>query len=62
MTTTSIKSALKGEYIRLKENGPVYIRGDYNREAKRYSLIKFDDINSERLIKGTALCLVGFDF
>lgn len=62
MKTITIKSAPKGEYVRLKESGPVYVRGDYNREAKRYSLTKFDDVNFERLVKGTAICFVGFEF
>jgi len=52
----------KGEPIRFKPNGPVWVRGEYDRSSKTYSVVKFDDINRESYRKGTTEVLVGFIF
>jgi len=52
----------KGEPIRFKPNGPVWVRGEYNRSHKTYSLVKFDDINHESHKAGTTEVYVGFIF
>jgi hypothetical protein len=52
----------KGEPIRFKPNGPVWVRGEYDRSSKTYSIVKFDDINRESFRKGTVEVLVGFIF
>lgn len=52
----------KGEYIRLKENGPVYVRGDYCPSTKKYELEKADDMNRLVYRKGTTLVHAGFDY
>lgn len=59
-----ISKLKKGEYFRLKdsETAPVWVRGEYIPEVKRYSTHKFDDTNHEMLRKGTAQVYVGFIF
>ena len=52
----------KGEPIRFKPNGPVWVRGEYDRSSRTYSVVKFDDINRESFRKGTTEVLVGFIF
>ena len=42
--------------------GMVWIKGDYVRGAKKYSVSRFTDSNWESLAKGDALVLVGFTF
>lgn len=59
---TTIRQAKKGEFVQLKENGPVWVRGDYDRSSKTYCLTKFDDINREWFVLGSRKCFVGFDF
>lgn len=63
-TAQKIRDIKKGEYIRLKdsETSPVYIRGDYCRVTKKYSLISFDDINREVLKRGDYVAFIGFTF
>lgn len=65
-THNSPVSALKkGELVRLKNGSPadaVWVRGDYDRSSKRYSLIAFDDVNRERFVKGTHHVWHGFTF
>lgn len=61
-TAATIAATKKGEYIRLIANGPVYLRGDYDRTTKRYSLTRADDINAERLVIGSKACFIGFTY
>ena len=51
-----------GEPIRFKTNGPVWVRGEYDRSSKTYSVIKFDDMDRESFRKGTTEVLTGFTF
>lgn len=63
VTLTSIKP---GDYFRLvTKNGlqsPVYVKGDYDRASKRFSIYKFENINAERFVKGSALVSTDIDF
>lgn len=53
----------KGEYLKRKpESNKVYIRGDYDRSTKTYSLIDTDDINREIFLKGSTKVFVGFNY
>jgi len=52
----------KGEPIRFKANGPVWVRGEYDRSSRTYSVVKFDDANRESFRKGSTEVLVGFIF
>lgn len=40
----------------------VYIRGEYDRTSKRYSVCKYCDVNDERFMRGDRLVWVGFCF
>lgn len=53
-----IKDIKKGDFFTLKainepKESQVYIRGEYSREAKKYSCCKFNDVNNERLFDGS---------
>jgi len=61
-TLRPLSKVKKGEPIRFKPNGPVWVRGEYDRSSRTYSVVKFDDINRESFRKGTTEVLVGFIF
>lgn len=64
MQTQTIRSLKKGDFFRLVESdtAPVWVRGEYIREAKKYSTHRFDDVNHERLLGGERVVFVGFTF
>lgn len=55
METKAIKDLPRGEYFRLQDSdtAPVWVRGEYIRQEKKYSTHRFDDVNHERLLPGT---------
>lgn len=62
-----LKDIKKGTYITLKaisepKDNQVWIKGDYNRESKTYSIINFDDTNKERFIKSDKEVFTDFIF
>lgn len=59
-----IRELKKGEFFRLtdRENAPVWVRGEYIREVKKYSTYKYDDVNHESLRSGGKIVVVGFTF
>jgi len=62
--TQAIRVLKKGQYFRLtnSDTAPVWVRGEYSREAKKYSTHRFDDVNHERLLRGDQRVFVGFTF
>ena len=44
-----------------KEN-QVYIKSTYDRTIKKYSCIKYSDINSEIMLKGETIVYIDFTF
>lgn len=62
MKQVKLSEVKKGEYIRFKQNSPVWIKSNYDRTSKKYSVYKFDDINHESLKKGSTLVFVDFTF
>ena len=40
----------------------VYIKSHYTRENKKYSCIKYSDINSEIMLKGETIVYIDFTF
>lgn len=64
MQTQTIRTLKKGDFFRLVESdtAPVWVRGEYVREAKKYSTHRFDDVNHERLLGGDRVVFVGFTF
>ena len=63
----TVKDLKRGEYFTIKpiENprgSQVYIRGDYDRETRRYCCGRFDDIGTSREFKGTQIIYIDFTF
>ncbi len=52
-----VEQIKKGEYVRRKADAvKTYIRGEYDKSSKRFSLVDCDDINRELFVKrGTEL-------
>lgn len=64
MQQTTAKAAKKGEYVKFKatDSAPVWVRGEYCREAKKYSFHAFNDVNRETFKKADFPVFVGFTF
>lgn len=64
MEKKTIRELKKGEFFRLtdRENAPVWVRGEYIREVKKYSIYKYDDVNHESLRSGDKIVFVSFTF
>lgn len=60
----TIRKLKEGDFFRLRdtETSPVWIRGKYVPELRKYSTYKFDDVNHEQVLKGDTLVFVGFTF
>lgn len=63
-TPSTAKSAKKGDYVKFKaaESAPVWVRGEYCRESKKYGFHAFDDVNRETFKKADFAVFVGFTF
>ena len=61
---TTIEKIKKGEFFRIKdsETAPVWVRGDYDRSSKSYSVYLFDDICHERFFKKGRIVFIDFTF
>jgi hypothetical protein len=58
-----LSSIPQNEYIkRHHDSQKVYIRGHYDRESKRYSLMDCEDMNREIFLKGSTMVFVGFTY
>lgn len=66
MKPVTLSDLKPGDYFRLITKAgianPVYVRGDYDRASKRFSIYKFENINAERFVKGSALVTADIDF
>jgi len=63
MQTMPLSKVKQGEPVKLlKGSRAVYVRGAYDRSLRKYSLTRWDDINSERFVSGTVEVSVGFTF
>lgn len=60
--TSTIKAEKKGEFIRFKVDGPVWVRSDYDKATKKFCCYKFDDVNHCTYKSGATVCFSGFDF
>lgn len=59
---TQVRNVKAGEFIRLKADGPVWIRGDYCRQSRMYELTSFADTNRTTYRKASATVYHGFTF
>lgn len=58
-----LKELPKGELFKRKLNArKVYVKGDYDRGTKTYSVYDFEDVNSEMFAKGTLKVWAGFTY
>ena len=67
MHQTTIRALKPGEYFTLRPlmqptEYQVYIRGQYDRSARKYECGKFSDISYSRLFAGDKIVYVGFTF
>lgn len=53
-----IKNLRLGEIFQIKENGPLWVRGSYERSIRKYSIYKYEDICHEIFVKGTKKILI----
>lgn len=67
MEKKKVRDLAKGEYFILNpieepNASQVWVRGEYIREAKKYSTYKWEDTNHETLRKGDKEVYIGFTF
>lgn len=63
----TLKELKQGEYFTLRpiaepKESQVYIRGEYDRSARRYDCQKWSDINYSRLLPGKTVVYTDFCF
>lgn len=63
-TAAPLKDIKRGDFIRLKDThtAPVWVRGDYDKSSKTYSLQSCDDISRSIQRKGTVTVFHGFTY
>jgi|TARA_R110000751_G_scaffold142963_1_gene246362 hypothetical protein len=59
-----LRKVKKGDYVKRKvESKKVYIRGDYDKGTKSFSLSDTDDIwGREIFLKASTMVVIGFDY
>lgn len=67
MLKIKLKELKKGDYFTFKaieypEDKQVFVKGDYERSEKKYSILRFDDVNNERFVKGDKEVFIDFIF
>lgn len=52
---TKVNKVNQGTLFKLQptETAPIWVRGEYIREAGKYSCYKYEDTNHEKLMKGS---------
>jgi hypothetical protein len=59
----TLKSVKLNDYFKKTvDSKTVYIRGEYCRELKKYSVVKADDMNAEYFISGSKTVIIGFEY
>ena len=64
---TTVKALKKGEYFTKKDieepsEMQVWIRGEYDRESRRYEISCWGDINKTQYVKGETIAYTEFTF
>lgn len=63
MRQVPLKDVPKGTFVRRKADAKTtFVRGEYCRFDRKYSLTDFYDINREVMLKGTTLVFIDFEF
>jgi len=58
----TIKDIKVGDFFKLKPNGRVYVRQEYNRMTKRFEYCDFDDVNRWHEAKRDKPVITDFEF
>lgn len=58
----TIKDLKVGDFFKLKPNGRVYVRQEYNRMTKRFEYYDFDDVNRWHKAKRDKPVITDFEF
>lgn len=64
MKATTINRIKPGTYFKLSptDSAPVWVRDKFVISASRFSCHKFDDVNHEKLMRGSQTVYVDFEF
>ncbi|MND53799.1 hypothetical protein D3C80_448460 [compost metagenome] len=63
MESQAVESIKKGEFVKRKADAKgVFIRGEYDKSSKRYSLVDTEDHCREIWVKKGAMLFVGFTY
>lgn len=67
MKSVLLRNVKNGDYFTLRpveepKESQVYVRGDYNRDVKKFDVSKFSDVNDWRLMRGDRIVYVDFIF
>lgn len=64
MRAITVNKIKRGTYFKLlpTDSSPVWVRGEFIRQAGKYSCYKFDDTNHEKLMRGNQTIYIDFDF
>lgn len=58
----AVRELPKGEFIRLKDGGPVYQRGEYDRTSGKYELIDVNNVSRCVYRAGLTKVQAGFTY
>lgn len=63
----TVKELKKGDFFTKKNvscptENQVFVRGDYDRSARRYECYRFSDINDTQLLRGDKVVFCEFEF
>ena len=50
---TVLREVKRGDLFQLKPDGPIWVRGDYDRASKTYECYKWEDVNHYSYMKGS---------
>jgi len=61
---TTVGEVKKGDLVQFRGHAaaPVWVRDEYNREAKAFEFYAFDDVNRFISRKKTVKCFIGFTY
>ena len=64
MKQTELRNVKHGDFFRLSnsETAPVLVRGDYNRDSKKFEAYKYDNVNYWNEFRGSRIVFVDFEF
>lgn len=62
MENKCIKDLKRGELFKLRPNGRVYVRDEYNRSTRKYEYYDYDNANAWHEANGTKRVITDFEF